>query len=257
MGISVFWDNRNRTIIRWVFDPAWEWDQIQTALFETEILIEQLVNSVDFILDMSETDSLPGDDAPDGILSTYLRPIVGSDSMIVIVGCNDHIMNILLDWLQGRDELRANLAFMDTLDDARLILYESDDETYVDPLDLYDIRWIAHDRIILAEFKDDLGIDAIESLNWEIEQMLVSMEGLNVSIIFDATLATKLNARPIQIRSAMTFLNNPCMKWLVVVGASDIIRFATSVVMQLTQHVPIFTDTQEAAFALLDEIGVQ
>jgi hypothetical protein len=256
MGISVLWDNRNRTIVRWGFDPDWVWEDIQEAWFETESLMEQVAHGVDVIVDMTETPKLPPDEPPPGILSRRLMPFVGSESMIVMVGCDTEIVNILLQWLQGRDELRANFAFMDTLEDAHLILYDPDDETYVEPQELYDLRWIAPDQIILVEIMDDLGIDAVESLNCEIEQMMASAVGLNISVVFDTSRATKLNARPVQLRTTLTFLQNPRMKWFVVVGANDIIRFVTSVVTQLTQHAPIFKQTREEAFALLSEMGV-
>ena len=257
MSISVLWDNRNRTIVRWEFNPDWSWDDILTAWFETELLMEQIVHSVDFIIDVSKTDKLPQDDAPDGILSSQLTRFLDSENMIVMVGCGAEIMNILLNWLQGRDELRANFAFMDTLEDAHLILYDPHDELYVDPQQLYELTWFTPNRIILAEFKDDLGIDAIEYLNWEIEKMLAACSGLNISVVLDATHATKLNARPVQLRTALTFLQNPRLKWFLVVGANDIVRFVTSVVMQLSHIAPMFMRTQEEAFALLGEMGVK
>lgn len=57
--IAVSWDNEEKTIVRWKFDPDWTWADVYNAIeCETE-LIKQVSHIVDTITDMSRMTRTP------------------------------------------------------------------------------------------------------------------------------------------------------------------------------------------------------
>jgi hypothetical protein len=63
MGITVTWDNEDRTSLRLDFAGLWTWEEYDEAVDCAYFMIAQSVQKVDIITNLSRDTTLPGDDS--------------------------------------------------------------------------------------------------------------------------------------------------------------------------------------------------
>lgn len=59
MTITVQWDDEAKTIVRWVFDGKWTWDEYNRAMTESNERVRDVDHFVDAIMDLSHSNMLP------------------------------------------------------------------------------------------------------------------------------------------------------------------------------------------------------
>ena len=84
MSISVEWDNEQHTIVRWIFDRRWTWDEFSAAQKESNQLLEKVDHPVDVIGDLRNSSGLPANalTAYRGFVNTTVENL----DLIVLVG---------------------------------------------------------------------------------------------------------------------------------------------------------------------------
>lgn len=257
MTIHVSWDNRNKSIVRWEFDADWDWTDFEHAWTDTSALMAEVSEAVDILIDLADSPEVPSTRPPEGLLESSLLPYSEAERMIVLTGYSEAAQNLVLNWLKDKPALRQNFAFIDYLDEARQILYEADDEPLQTEQDIYELDWYKQDEIILLRLLGDFDLDHMKAFNEDVNAMLVSASGNAISLIIDTTETSKIMARPVPMRNTLTFLQNPRLRWLVVVGANDVVKFLTSVVLQLTHIVPIYKNNLEETIDFLKVLRAQ
>ena len=63
MGITVTWDNEDRTILRLDINRQWNWDEYDDAIDMAYFMITEIGHKVDLITDLSRDTAVPGDEA--------------------------------------------------------------------------------------------------------------------------------------------------------------------------------------------------
>ncbi len=88
MGIQVVWDDAEQTIIRWDFEPEWDWSDFWEAFSESIRIGEGYTKRVDVIPNVTHTKRLPigalgAFKSVDTRLPDFVKLVVvaGSDSM--------------------------------------------------------------------------------------------------------------------------------------------------------------------------------
>ncbi len=59
MGIHAVWDDVEQSIIRWDFDPEWDWNDFWNAFTESMRMTQGFTRRVDIISNVSNTKRLP------------------------------------------------------------------------------------------------------------------------------------------------------------------------------------------------------
>jgi hypothetical protein len=59
MPITVRWDDEARTIVRWVFEGKWTWDEYNQAMIESNQQVRGVEHPVDAIMDLTASNVLP------------------------------------------------------------------------------------------------------------------------------------------------------------------------------------------------------
>lgn len=92
MGVNVQWANPERTIIYFVFERQWSWDDMQDARAEQHAMLAEVPHLVDVIMDFTESSLLPRNPiAHLRGLSTGRPPNTG---IVILVGANVLIQTV-------------------------------------------------------------------------------------------------------------------------------------------------------------------
>lgn len=59
MPITVQWDDEAQTIMRWLFDGKWSWDEYNRAMTESNQQVRSVEHPVDAIMDLTHSSVLP------------------------------------------------------------------------------------------------------------------------------------------------------------------------------------------------------
>ena len=126
MSAQVVWDNEDKTIVRYIFQGHWGWDDFYNVIEEANAMMDSVDHEVHAIIDTRGSGFTPTD-----LLShlrdihTRINPKAG---MHVLVGAKlfvrtTHKLFIKLDPRKGED-----FTFAATLDEARAMLAQKDVE---------------------------------------------------------------------------------------------------------------------------------
>ncbi len=123
MGVTVLWDNEEKTTLRVDLAGSWSWGDYDRALAEAGAIMRSGGQHIDVIHNLLE-----GSRAPLGyVLPHFQRAMqLMEDNVgcIVIVGSN-YSMNLLLSLFLGTfTTVGRKVAFVDSVDEARHILGE-------------------------------------------------------------------------------------------------------------------------------------
>jgi hypothetical protein len=59
MGIRVVWDNDKKSIIRYIYENRWSWEDLYTARLEVKAMLESVSHKVGIIVDVRNASILP------------------------------------------------------------------------------------------------------------------------------------------------------------------------------------------------------
>ncbi len=124
MGIRVVWDNEEKTIIRYIFESEWKWEDIRAAADTSNAMLDELGQVTHFIYDTSQSVRIP-----EGAL-THLRRFVGKEHPLtgrsVVVGAPKTsgvlLARGLLSVMQRVYKAGWKFAFSESLEEARELL---------------------------------------------------------------------------------------------------------------------------------------
>lgn len=124
MKITVEWDNEQHTILRWVFQSRWSWDDYSTAQQESNEILAEIDHPVDVIGDLRNTSSLPSN-----ALTAY-RGFVAETApnvdLIVLVGASRFVkamVNVFVKVMPGKVP-GTHFVMADTIDRAYTLIAE-------------------------------------------------------------------------------------------------------------------------------------
>ena len=89
MGISVNWANEEQTIVRWIFDGPWTWQDFLDAQTQSNALLATVDHRVDIVGNLINSPSLPAN-----ALSAYkgvLKRAAPNIGLIVLVGSSSFV----------------------------------------------------------------------------------------------------------------------------------------------------------------------
>lgn len=121
MGISVEWDNAEKTIVLIAFDPAWTWKDVQTVDTRAIVMYDSVGHIVDVIADISHSKLVST-----GFLS-YIRSLLTTEwhphvGIAIVVGASPSVRALFnAAALVARKPL-DRIRFAQSLDEARLLI---------------------------------------------------------------------------------------------------------------------------------------
>jgi hypothetical protein len=60
MPVTVFWEDPEKTVVRYDFQGSWTWDELYAVYYEAIGMEKSVTHRVDVILDMSTSSRIPG-----------------------------------------------------------------------------------------------------------------------------------------------------------------------------------------------------
>jgi hypothetical protein len=131
MPIQAVWDNEEHTVIRYVIEGHWTWDEMNAAVATSNAWLDAADRKIDFIHDMRQSEGIPG-----GAL-TQLKRYIGKEhpntGRSVVIGAQKSIANSvgrgLLDMVQKIYKRDWGFMFAASLEEARQRLSESRSHT--------------------------------------------------------------------------------------------------------------------------------
>jgi len=124
MPIQVVWDNEEKTIIRYIIEGNWTWDEMNRAVATSNAMLDAAEGKIHFIHDMRESRGVPS-----GALS-QLRRYIGKEhpktGQSIIVGTQKSTMmqlgQSLLNMVHKIYKRDWGFLFADSLEEARQLL---------------------------------------------------------------------------------------------------------------------------------------
>lgn len=121
MGVWVTWDNPEKTILRYIYEETWTWDEWGTAVEDARTMMQSVDHKVFLIVDAACRD------VPKGALSRFRHATcveAGHVKMVLLVGNNaflQTLFSIVRRLVQG---CAMKLVTVATLDDAYQIIQQ-------------------------------------------------------------------------------------------------------------------------------------
>jgi len=125
MGIDVIWDNEAKTIIRYVYDGRWTWEDFDKARALAVQLEDTVPHQVDAIVDVQKSSVLPTGTITRAREVGGTAPVLNpKEGISVIVGAGAFVRSIYDVLRKVYPELirRRGLFFAKSLDEARAII---------------------------------------------------------------------------------------------------------------------------------------
>lgn len=125
MSVQVVWDDAQQTIIRYIFDGAWTWNEVAQGIAVSNAWLEAAPGrTIDFIYDLRASQGLP--DGALAFLRKYVNKVHEGTGRQVVVGTSKSTMVMitrrLLDMIQAIYHPPWNLRFAHTLEEAHALL---------------------------------------------------------------------------------------------------------------------------------------
>jgi hypothetical protein len=119
MAITTQWDNAEKTVIRYIYEGQWTWDELYAAMHEAYKMVDSVKHEVDVIIDMRKSGVLPAN------VFTHSRQATLSQhprlARTVIVGAHRlaHTMFEAFTKIYGKLAKRySNVIFVATIEEA-------------------------------------------------------------------------------------------------------------------------------------------
>lgn len=123
MGIQVVWDNDGKTIMRYIYDSSWTWDQLADAIKQAEALYGDSDHKVGVIIDLTNSSMLPKDALSRG---RTMADAPHFEKLTIVVGANAFVRSFknLFDKLYSAKIASREVHFAADLPEARQIITE-------------------------------------------------------------------------------------------------------------------------------------
>lgn len=123
MGIELYWDNDDRTIMLVEVRGEFTWDEMYAALNKIKKVTDAVPYEIGAILDLSAGVRFPGGSVftPTGLQHAKNMLAMGKDGTghVIIVGM-DGLIRKIYDWFRTMDRnMFTNVAFADSLEQAQ------------------------------------------------------------------------------------------------------------------------------------------
>ena len=120
MSIVINWDNPEKTIIRWDFSGAWNWDEYGAVKVGFDAMLREVDHTVDVIANLQHSPTLPRNAFTK--FKYFTRTTPPNRGLIVFVGTN-LLVRVTVETLgKAFKELAQYIAFADTVESARHML---------------------------------------------------------------------------------------------------------------------------------------
>ena len=120
MGIQVIWDNEEKTMLRYIFDVRWSWDDFYGAKVEAYSLLDTVHHKVGVIFDTPAKVVLPSH------LITHSKSAISkthaNTSVVAIVVPNTYARTMLAMVMKLSKKAAETLRLVSTLDEARTLV---------------------------------------------------------------------------------------------------------------------------------------
>jgi hypothetical protein len=120
VGVTVTWDNEERTRLRWDFEEKWTWDEYYQADQQARTMMEGVSYSIGGIVNLQKSTSLP----PETL--THFRRIatnpIPNISISVIVGANALVTAFYKIFRSLYGSAAEKFAFANTIEEARTFI---------------------------------------------------------------------------------------------------------------------------------------
>lgn len=92
MSIHVMWDNDEKTVVRYVYEGRWTWEDFEAARREAAELLKTVNHQVDVIVDVQDSKLLPNSAISRGRELSKSDPTVfANEGITVIVGASTFV----------------------------------------------------------------------------------------------------------------------------------------------------------------------
>lgn len=122
MGIEIVWDNDEKTILRYIFDTHWTWDDFYTAKAEAYRQIDTVPHKVGVIFDAPEKITLPAN------MITHSKSAVSkthdNTAIVVVVVTNLYLRTMLTLVMKLSKKAAETMRLVSSLDEARTLVYQ-------------------------------------------------------------------------------------------------------------------------------------
>lgn len=126
MGIELYWDNDERTVMLCEITGSWTWDEMYQTLEKIKKVTDAADYEIGAILDVSQGISVPGGTifTPTALehAKRMLKMGEGGTGPVVIVGANPMIRTIYQTFHNLDRKALGNVRFAATVDEARAML---------------------------------------------------------------------------------------------------------------------------------------
>lgn len=121
MGITIAWDNEDRTILRFVFDKRWTWDDVANAKRESDAALDSVPHlAVAIIYDAPPDVRLPPD------MLTNARRVLSSNhpkAVLLVFVLTNTMARIMINTLARiSGSVGARIRVVDSVDEARQLI---------------------------------------------------------------------------------------------------------------------------------------
>lgn len=128
MGIELYWDNDEQTILLCEFDGRWTWDEMFKMLNGIKKVTDNADREIGAIIDVRNGLNFPGGALLSADNFEKARQVLkmgdGGTGPIVIVGANGAVKTIYNTMASLNKTAAANIHFADTLKQARAFLQD-------------------------------------------------------------------------------------------------------------------------------------
>src|SRR5687768_2848204 len=117
MGVTVVWDNEERSTLHYQFEGIWMWDQYLAALWQGRAMMKQVEHPVCIINNMLNTSQVPTSSLSSAKKVIQNRP--ANTGLAVFVINNKFLMAIYKVFSQMNPNLRNTYIAVHSMDEAR------------------------------------------------------------------------------------------------------------------------------------------
>jgi hypothetical protein len=117
----------------------------------------------------------------------------------------------------------------------------------------YTIGYLMDKKVVRISYDGDLTQEDALTSNVEAIE-LIRAGNKPVHFIADATDLKNVKINLMQLREIASFLYEPQLGWLIVIGGHPVARFISSIIMQLRHKNFRYTDSLEEAITILERV---
>ncbi len=126
MGIDLYWDNDEETVIWCQFDRDWTWDEMDATMTKVKRITDSATREIAAIIDLRQGVNLPGGSLFNPAIFEQAKKALqmgeGGRGPVVVVGASPLIKTVYNTFRTLDKDGLSNVSFAATIDEARDIL---------------------------------------------------------------------------------------------------------------------------------------